>query len=160
MTDVYHFSLGAGWLPAAKIRRELAKRGIDASLVNYDEPDGERRHWFAAENMGEPFNSGKSEEVERMLIYLGHLQPEPPEPKPEPKVTPQPVRLSARQMAEIERHAVVALAARKGLDLRQRGLLVGRRWVGWAGLEECQVCFRRQATGDFIVPWTTVGRGG
>jgi Fe-S oxidoreductase len=53
MSD-YFFALGSGHLPK-KAQKIAEKHGAD--LVNYTEPDGRKRHWFACDNYGEPHDS-------------------------------------------------------------------------------------------------------
>lgn len=63
----YFFGLGPGWLPK---KADKIARKHEARLVNYTDPQctcghgcaiGEckssRRHWFACQNRGEPFDS-------------------------------------------------------------------------------------------------------
>jgi len=64
----FHFGLGPGHLSHAAYR--IAKRH-GATLVNYTEPNGYKRHWFSIENHGEPFNSTKASMV------IGVLQMDP-----------------------------------------------------------------------------------
>ena len=66
----FHFGLGEGWLP--KKAAEIARRH-GAKLINYEEPCGRRRHWFAAENLGEPFNRATAEAVLSDLEKAGLL---------------------------------------------------------------------------------------
>lgn len=67
------FGLGKGWL-SKKIGRIAEKHG--AVLVNHTDPQcqcghgcnpfeckSSRRHWFACDNLGEPFNSRTAREV-------------------------------------------------------------------------------------------------
>ena len=76
----YYFLVGKGHLGkrAAKI---AAKHG--ATLVNHTDPGcgcgygctsdcwANRRHWFACDNLGEPFNSATAREVESDLRQSG-----------------------------------------------------------------------------------------
>jgi|SRR3990170_43087 len=50
----HFFALGPGHLPA---RADKIARKHGARLVNYTEPRGEKRHWFAGPNLGEPHDS-------------------------------------------------------------------------------------------------------
>ena len=56
----YFFGLGPKHLP--KRIAKIAERH-DAWLVNYTEPNGHKRHWFACRNMGEPFDSDRANKV-------------------------------------------------------------------------------------------------
>lgn len=49
----HNFGLGPGHLPEQA--DEIAERH-GAWLVNFTEPDGTKRHWFACRDRGEPFN--------------------------------------------------------------------------------------------------------
>jgi hypothetical protein len=49
----FFFGVGSGHL-GKRAARIAAKHGVD--LVNYTDPRGERRHWFATENRGSPFD--------------------------------------------------------------------------------------------------------
>lgn len=62
--------LGKGHLPtkAGKIANFFG-----ATLVNYTEPNGHKRHWFAVADRGEPFNSIVSGEVRKALAAAGYL---------------------------------------------------------------------------------------
>jgi len=64
----FMFCLGPGHLPAAA--RRIARKH-DAVLVNYTEPNGTRRHWFTADNLGEPFDSGRAKVVKADLVAAG-----------------------------------------------------------------------------------------
>jgi hypothetical protein len=61
MTSEYFFGGGSGHLPFTKVER-IAQRH-DAALVNYTEPTGEKRHWFATRNYGTPFNEATAKAV-------------------------------------------------------------------------------------------------
>lgn len=76
MTE-YFFGLGSGWLPK---KAEIIARKHDAHLVNHtDDPckcgkgcktgtcEASRRHWFACENLGSPFNEATAAIVARDL---------------------------------------------------------------------------------------------
>lgn len=54
ITNPHHFGLGPGHLPR-KAAAVAHKHG--AVLINYTEPNGQKRHWFNCQNMGEPFDS-------------------------------------------------------------------------------------------------------
>jgi hypothetical protein len=54
MNGEHQFGLGAGHL--GELAEAIARRH-DAWLVNYTEPNGYKRHWFATKNRGEPFNT-------------------------------------------------------------------------------------------------------
>lgn len=56
----YFFGLGPGHL-SSKVERAAEEAG--GTLVNYTEPSGERRHWFACPNMGAPFDQDRAERV-------------------------------------------------------------------------------------------------
>jgi len=56
----HFFGLGDGYMPAAA--DEVARKH-GACLVNYTEPHGKRRHWFACPNRGEPFDSSTANAV-------------------------------------------------------------------------------------------------
>lgn len=49
----YFFGLGPGHL-SSKFDKIAKKHG--ASLVNYTEPNGIKRHWFECRNLGYPFD--------------------------------------------------------------------------------------------------------
>ena len=66
----YFFLLGPGHLP--RQAHEIARQH-DAALVNYTEPRGERRHWFAGQNRGAPFDSRMASRVKADLIAAGIL---------------------------------------------------------------------------------------
>lgn len=63
----YMFCLGRGYLPD---EAEVVARGVDddVRLVNYREPGGPRRHWFAGPNRGHPFDVAMSDEVHAALL--------------------------------------------------------------------------------------------
>ncbi len=61
----YCFGLASGHLSA---RAATAAHELGAELVNYTEPRGERRHWFSAPNLGEPFDAALGRKV---LAALG-----------------------------------------------------------------------------------------
>lgn len=71
----YFFGLGPGHLPDKA--DEIAKRH-DAWLVNYTEPRGEKRHWFACRNMGDPFNRSTADAVLSDLENEGVIESEAP----------------------------------------------------------------------------------
>lgn len=56
----HFFGLGPGHLPK---RADRIARKHGAYLVNFTEPRGERRHWFACANQGEPFDSATARAV-------------------------------------------------------------------------------------------------
>lgn len=56
----YLFGLGPGHLSK---RAEKAAEKEGATLCNYTEPRGEKRHWFAGPNRGEPFDSALGRRV-------------------------------------------------------------------------------------------------
>lgn len=56
----YHFGLGRGHLPEEA--DQIARRH-DARLVNYTEPNGEKRHWFTTQNLGDPFDRATAQAV-------------------------------------------------------------------------------------------------
>lgn len=73
MSNEFHFGLGDGHLPQ-RVAKIAQKHG--ATLVNYTDAQckcgygcrphsckASRRHWFAASNRGEPFNSRLAEAV-------------------------------------------------------------------------------------------------
>ena len=62
----YFCLLGDGHLNAGAQR--IARR-FGAVLVNHTEPNGYRRHWFAAMDLGEPFNSALTH---RLFAALGN----------------------------------------------------------------------------------------
>jgi hypothetical protein len=69
----YLFGCGAGHLPA-KAQRIAAKFGAD--LVNYTEPRGRKRHWFAGPNRGQPFDQQLSRDVMAALEAAGIFREE------------------------------------------------------------------------------------
>jgi len=73
MNGPYHFGLGAGWLPARA--DEIAKRH-GAVLVNTQQPNRDKRHYFAAPNKGGPHNKRVSEAVMADLRAAGILADE------------------------------------------------------------------------------------
>lgn len=68
----FHFGLGQGHLPERRTQKIARKHG--AELVNYTEPRGEKRHWFNAENLGEPFDSRRAREVLGELRSAGIIK--------------------------------------------------------------------------------------
>ena len=56
----YFFGLGPGHLPR---RADRVARRHGAWLVNYTEPNGRKRHWFACFNRGHPFDRLTSDAV-------------------------------------------------------------------------------------------------
>ena len=64
----YHFGIGPGHLPkkAGRIARQH-----EARLVNYVEPNGDRRHWFSCRNCGEPHDSTVRRKVMAELTEAG-----------------------------------------------------------------------------------------
>ena len=64
----YLFGLGPGHMPK---RADMVARKHGATLVNYTEPRGEKRHWFAGPNRGEPFDSQMAREVMSALEAAG-----------------------------------------------------------------------------------------
>lgn len=68
----YYFLLGDGFLPA-KADRIARRHG--ATLVNYREPGGEKRHWFACRNRGFPHDdqvaAAVADDLEAAGIEIG-----------------------------------------------------------------------------------------
>lgn len=64
----HFFLLGRGHLPA---KAGKIANFFGATLVNFTEPNGHKRHWFAAPNRGEPFDSLVSTEVRKALAAAG-----------------------------------------------------------------------------------------
>ena len=63
------FNVGPGHLPAEAQR--IAER-YGAVLVNYRDAHGRKKHWFASENKGEPFDGEVQRAVEddlRAALY-------------------------------------------------------------------------------------------
>lgn len=60
MTDEFFFGLHSDHLNTKA--DEIARRH-GADHINYTEPDGRKRGWFACDNRGEPFNSRIAELV-------------------------------------------------------------------------------------------------
>jgi hypothetical protein len=54
------FGMGTGHR-SVSVARIAKKHG--ARLVNYTEPDGRKRHWFAAENLGAPHDEWRACQV-------------------------------------------------------------------------------------------------
>lgn len=67
----YCFGLHAGHLRAAAHRIAL-RHG--AAHVNYTEPDGRRRGWFAADNRGSPFDERVARAVLADIERAGGLE--------------------------------------------------------------------------------------
>ncbi len=63
----FHFLLGPGHL--SEKADKIAKRH-GATLVNYTEPNGEKRHWFAGVNLGHPFDKQLSAAIRKDLEQL------------------------------------------------------------------------------------------
>jgi hypothetical protein len=57
MSDEFFMCCGSGHLPD---QADEIARQYDACLVNYTEPNGEKRHWFVAESWG-PDDARKTE---------------------------------------------------------------------------------------------------
>ena len=66
----YLFALGPGHLPT---RADRIARRHGARLVNYTEPSGQRRHWFACPNLGAPFDAARAAAVLADLRAAGIL---------------------------------------------------------------------------------------
>jgi hypothetical protein len=66
----YFFGLHQGHLNARADR--IAKR-FGAWHVNYTEPRGEKRGWFACRNRGEPFDSGTARQVVAAIDAAGGI---------------------------------------------------------------------------------------
>jgi len=70
----YFFGLGPGHLDDAVVDPIVKKHG--AYLVNYTEPRGEKRHWFACRNRGNPFDRQTASDVMDALAAVpGALDP-------------------------------------------------------------------------------------
>lgn len=68
----YMFGLGPGHL--GERARKIAKtHGVE--LVNYTEPRGEKRHWFAGPNRGAPFDERLARDTMTALEMEGTLRP-------------------------------------------------------------------------------------
>ena len=85
----YFFGLGPGWLPA---QADTIARKHRAYLVNHTDPQCNcgsgcrphqckeaRRHWFAGQNLGSPFNQNMAAAVMDDLIAAGLEEPRPAE---------------------------------------------------------------------------------
>jgi hypothetical protein len=70
MSD-YMFGLGKGHLPQRA--RDIA-REHGAELVNYVEPGGQKRHWFAAPNLGAPFDGARRQAILAALREAGLIK--------------------------------------------------------------------------------------
>lgn len=70
-SNEYFFGLGYGHLHEKA--DEIAQRH-GASLVNYTEPTGFKRHWFACTNRGAPFDQEVADAVIQDLIDVGILK--------------------------------------------------------------------------------------
>lgn len=66
----HFFGVGPGHLGRAVA---TVARQHGAELVNYTEPRGERRHWFACPNLGEPFDAACARDVLAALRANGLL---------------------------------------------------------------------------------------
>jgi len=64
----FMFGLGPGHLPQ-HADAIAARHG--ASLVNYTEPNGDKRHWFACVNRGEPCDGDTARAVLADLVAEG-----------------------------------------------------------------------------------------
>jgi hypothetical protein len=77
----YFFGLGPGWLPK---RADKIARKFDAYLVNYTDAQcncgygcrpytckQSRRHWFACQNLGAPFDKNTADAVLAALSKTG-----------------------------------------------------------------------------------------
>ena len=73
MNGPYQFLLGSGHM-GLNAQRIAETHGADC--INYVDEHGKLRHWFEAENMGEPFNSRLREAVFADLVAAGILQGE------------------------------------------------------------------------------------
>lgn len=58
----HHFGLYRGHL-SAKLIDAVERRFPDVFVINFEEPSGERRGWFAQPNCGEPQDSQSAAEV-------------------------------------------------------------------------------------------------
>lgn len=56
------FMFGSGPGHLTNSANEIAEKH-DAWLVNYTEPRGEKRHWFATKNLGNPFDGATAKAV-------------------------------------------------------------------------------------------------
>lgn len=74
----YFFCLGPGHLPK---RADTIARKHGAYLVNYTEPRGEKRHWFATANRGDPFDRAVRLAVVADLERAGLIEPRRDEPR-------------------------------------------------------------------------------
>ena len=68
MSSEFHFGLGRGKLGR---RAAAIARRHGARLVNYEEPNGSVRHWFATENLGAPFDGAVAAAVLTDLVNAG-----------------------------------------------------------------------------------------
>lgn len=66
--DRHIFGQGPGHLPQRA--DEIAERR-GAWLVNFTDPNGTKRHWFACKNKGEPFNGRTAAAVLDDLMRAG-----------------------------------------------------------------------------------------
>ena len=64
----YLFRLAPGHLPD---RADEIAREHGACLVNYTEPNGHERHWFAGPNRGQPFDRQLADKVNAALSAEG-----------------------------------------------------------------------------------------
>lgn len=64
----YMFGSGPGHLPK---RADKIARKHGATLINYTEPRGEKRHWFACTNRGNPFDGAVRDAVMADLAAAG-----------------------------------------------------------------------------------------
>lgn len=62
------FGVGRGHLPQ---KADTIARQHGARLVNYTEPNGARRHWFACESKGSPFDTNTARETVAALRRAG-----------------------------------------------------------------------------------------
>ena len=67
----YMFGSGKGHLSN---RADRIARKHGATLVNYTEPRGEKRHWFAAKNRGNPFDERVRDAVLADLRAAGIIE--------------------------------------------------------------------------------------
>jgi hypothetical protein len=67
----HFFGLGPGHLPK---RADAIAGKHGAYLVNYTEPRGEKRHWFACPNRGSPFDDATARAVMADLRAAGVLK--------------------------------------------------------------------------------------
>lgn len=70
----YMFGPGKGHLPEAEVDALL--EDVGAWVVNYTEPRGERRHWFACRNLGHPFDRDTERAAMALLREAGYIDSE------------------------------------------------------------------------------------